>query len=66
MWLLILLSKQKRIDDQKHVIRFSPRRPGSVWSPYNIARVKKLIKQRKMRKASRQIIPPAILKKLQK
>ncbi|PIS43001.1 MAG: hypothetical protein COT24_00480 [Candidatus Kerfeldbacteria bacterium CG08_land_8_20_14_0_20_40_16] len=56
----------KRIDDQKHVIRFSPRRPKSVWSPHNINRVKKLIKQKKMRKASRQIIPQPILKKLEK
>lgn len=53
----------KRIDDQKHVIRFSPRRPGSVWSPYNIARVNKLIKQKKMRKAGKNKIPKTLEKK---
>ena len=41
----------KRIDDQKHIVRFSPRRKGSVWSVANINRVNRLIKQRKMTKA---------------
>ena len=38
----------KRIDDKKHVVRFSPRHKNSVWSDSNIARVKKLIKEGKM------------------
>ena len=41
----------KRIDDRKHVIRFTPRRKGSVWSELNIDRVNQLIKERKMTKA---------------
>jgi uncharacterized protein YdeI (YjbR/CyaY-like superfamily) len=41
----------KRIDDRKHVIRFSPRRKGSVWSEINIDRVNKLIKEGKMTEA---------------
>lgn len=32
----------KRIDDQRYVRRFSPRRPWSIWSTRNITRVKKL------------------------
>lgn len=38
----------RRIDDQQHMLRFSPRRPNSVWAPSNIARVKRLIAAKKM------------------
>jgi uncharacterized protein YdeI (YjbR/CyaY-like superfamily) len=38
----------KRIDDEKHVVRFTPRRKGSVWSESNITRVKKMINEGKM------------------
>lgn len=41
----------KRIDNEKHKIRFSPRRPGSVWAPSNIARVRKMIREKKMTEA---------------
>jgi len=33
----------KRIDGEKHMIRYSPRRKNSVWSEPNKARVRKLI-----------------------
>lgn len=29
---------RRRIDDQRYSIRFSPRRPGSIWSAINIRR----------------------------
>jgi uncharacterized protein YdeI (YjbR/CyaY-like superfamily) len=38
----------KRIDDEKHTIRFSPRRPNSVWSPANKQRVARLIEEGRM------------------
>ena len=38
----------KRIDDDKHMIRFSPRREASVWSDHNVRRVRKLIAEGKM------------------
>ena len=38
----------KRIDDDKHMIRFSPRREASVWSDHNIRRVRKLVAEGKM------------------
>ncbi|MCD4740842.1 bacteriocin-protection protein [archaeon] len=38
----------KRIDDEKHAVRFTPRRAGSVWANSNKIRIKKLIKQGKM------------------
>ena len=43
-------STVKRIDDEKYVQRYSPRNLNSVWSPYNITRVKKMIREGKMTK----------------
>ncbi|MBA2313495.1 MAG: YdeI/OmpD-associated family protein [Actinobacteria bacterium] len=34
--------RSKRIDDVSYFIRFTPRRPTSIWSSINIARVKEL------------------------
>jgi uncharacterized protein YdeI (YjbR/CyaY-like superfamily) len=39
---------RKRIDDASYKIRFTPRRPGSVWSAVNIRFAAELIKQRRM------------------
>jgi uncharacterized protein YdeI (YjbR/CyaY-like superfamily) len=39
----------RRIDDRSHAIRFSPRRPGSVWARSNVERVEKLIVEGRMR-----------------
>jgi uncharacterized protein YdeI (YjbR/CyaY-like superfamily) len=33
---------RKRIDEERYQIRFTPRRPTSIWSAINIARVKEL------------------------
>jgi uncharacterized protein YdeI (YjbR/CyaY-like superfamily) len=35
----------KRIDDEKHTVRFSPRRKNSIWSELNKKRVTRLIKE---------------------
>ncbi|HEX5936497.1 MAG TPA: YdeI/OmpD-associated family protein [Actinomycetota bacterium] len=45
--------RRKRIDDERYMIRFTPRRRGSVWSTVNVARVAELTKQRRMRAAGR-------------
>jgi uncharacterized protein YdeI (YjbR/CyaY-like superfamily) len=42
---------RKSIDDESYKIRFSPRKPNSVWSAVNIRNVKELIKQKRMRPA---------------
>jgi uncharacterized protein YdeI (YjbR/CyaY-like superfamily) len=42
---------RKRIDEQRYKIRFTPRRPGSIWSAINIARVAVLKKEGRMRPA---------------
>jgi len=33
---------RRRLDDERYVIRFTPRRDGSVWSSVNLARVEEL------------------------
>ncbi len=38
----------KRIDDEKHTIRFSPRRKNSIWSELNKKRVARLIQEGRM------------------
>ena len=42
---------RKSIDDLRYTIRFTPRKPGSVWSSINIRRVQELIGQKRMRPA---------------
>jgi len=41
----------KRIDDRQHALRFSPRRPDSVWSVRNKARVRRLQRAGRMTEA---------------
>jgi uncharacterized protein YdeI (YjbR/CyaY-like superfamily) len=41
----------KRIDAEKHVIRFCPRRKNSIWSEQNKRRVRKLVKEGRMTEA---------------
>jgi uncharacterized protein YdeI (YjbR/CyaY-like superfamily) len=41
----------KRIDDEKHTVRFSPRRKNSIWSEQNKKRVGKLIQEGRMTEA---------------
>src|SRR5437868_9447343 len=38
-----------RVDDDAYTIRFTPRKPGSIWSVVNTKRVGELIKARQMR-----------------
>lgn len=40
---------RRRIDDESYSIRFTPRRPGSVWSARNVARVEALQEEGRMR-----------------
>jgi uncharacterized protein YdeI (YjbR/CyaY-like superfamily) len=41
----------KRLDDESHTIRFSPRKAGSVWSESNKRRVEKMIREGRMTEA---------------
>jgi uncharacterized protein YdeI (YjbR/CyaY-like superfamily) len=40
---------RKRIDDESYLIRFTPRRVGSIWSLVNVAKVEQLQAQGRMR-----------------
>ena len=40
-----------RIDEDRHVQRFTPRRPNSNWSNINVAKVERLIEEGRMRPA---------------
>lgn len=42
---------RKSIDEESYKIRFTPRKPRSVWSSVNIANATKLIKQQRMQTA---------------
>jgi uncharacterized protein YdeI (YjbR/CyaY-like superfamily) len=42
---------RKRVDDEAYTIRFTPRKPGSVWSVVNTKRVKELIAEGRMKSA---------------
>jgi uncharacterized protein YdeI (YjbR/CyaY-like superfamily) len=54
--------KIKRINEDYYIQRFTPRRPGSRWSKYNIDRVKKLIKLKQMQPAGLKAYKQAIEK----
>lgn len=58
-------STVKRIDHEKHVQRFTPRNLNSVWSKYNVDRVKRMIKEGKMTKIGLDKYEYGIKKKLQ-
>jgi uncharacterized protein YdeI (YjbR/CyaY-like superfamily) len=51
--------KLRRIDDRKHMVRFTPRRPGSIWSEANKDRVRRMIRQRKMTRAGMALVEDA-------
>lgn len=53
----------RRIDDRSHMVRFTPRRAGSIWAPSNIARMKRLIKEGRMTPAGRRVFKPAEVKR---
>ncbi len=44
---------RKTLDDEAYVIRFSPRRPGSIWSAVNTRRAQELIDAGRMQPAGR-------------
>lgn len=42
---------RKSIDDERYMIRFTPRRAGSIWSNVNMAKVQRLIEAGRMHAA---------------
>jgi uncharacterized protein YdeI (YjbR/CyaY-like superfamily) len=48
------------IDREKFILRFSPRRKGSIWAPSNRRRVLDLARKGKMCKAGLAVLPPQL------
>ena len=46
-------------DDHSYLLRFSPRKPGSVWSMSNIIRIKKLEREGRLRESGRDAVQSA-------
>jgi uncharacterized protein YdeI (YjbR/CyaY-like superfamily) len=44
-----------RLDDARYTIRFTPRKPGSIWSAVNLRRIRALIKAGRARAAGLQV-----------
>ena len=45
---------RRRVDEHRYTIRFTPRRPGSIWSAVNIAKVQQLVAAGRMTAAGAQ------------
>src|SRR5216117_1779826 len=50
--------QRKGIDEVDHAIRFTPRKPGSIWSVANVKRVEELRAQRRMQPAGLEALRP--------
>jgi uncharacterized protein YdeI (YjbR/CyaY-like superfamily) len=48
-----------RWDERSYAVRFTPRKPGSVWSESNVARVGKMIAQGRMTPAGQALVDEA-------
>ena len=47
----------RRLDDEKHMLRFSPRRKNSKWAVSNLERAQQMIRQGKMTEAGLRLLP---------
>ena len=48
-----------RWDERSYAVRFTPRKPGSVWSESNVARVEKMIAEGRMTPAGQALVDEA-------
>lgn len=44
---------RRRVDEERYAIRFTPRRPKSIWSAVNVALMERLIAEGRVREAGR-------------
>jgi uncharacterized protein YdeI (YjbR/CyaY-like superfamily) len=54
--------KIKRINNEYYIQRYTPRRPGSRWSKYNVERIEKLVKEGRMEPAGLKVFKEALEK----
>jgi uncharacterized protein YdeI (YjbR/CyaY-like superfamily) len=57
-------SRMKRIDEEKHIIRFTKRKKGKAWSLTNLRKALKLIDEGKMTKFGLAMLPQDIEKEM--
>ncbi len=50
-------SRLKPLEPGRFAVRFSPRHKGSIWSPANLKRVRRLIAQGRMTEAGLEVLP---------
>ncbi len=50
-------NQEKSLDAERYAIRFTPRRPGSTWSPRNREIARRLIAEGRMTAAGRATLP---------
>ena len=50
-------SRLKPLEPGRFAVRFSPRHKGSIWSPANLKRVRKLIAEGRMTEAGLAVLP---------
>lgn len=50
----------KPIDGKKYAQRFSPRKPKALWSPMNIERLRRLLRQKKVTRAGKKAAESAL------
>jgi uncharacterized protein YdeI (YjbR/CyaY-like superfamily) len=50
-------SRLKPLDPQSFAVRFSPRHKGSIWSPANLKRVRRLIAEGRMAEYGLAVLP---------
>jgi uncharacterized protein YdeI (YjbR/CyaY-like superfamily) len=53
-------SIEKKIDEEKFALRFTPRRPETHWSKHSLERAKRLIAEGKMTKSGFETLPNEI------
>jgi uncharacterized protein YdeI (YjbR/CyaY-like superfamily) len=51
---------EKRMDDERYALRFSPRRPKSNWTETNKERARRMIAEGKMTEAVIATLPPDV------
>jgi DNA-3-methyladenine glycosylase I len=56
-------SSEKKLDDERYALRFTPRRPGSGWSERNLGRAERLIAEGKMTASGFEKLPEENRKK---
>ena len=56
-------SSEKKLDDERYALRFTPRKPGSGWSERNLERAERLIAEKKMRGPGFEKLPEEIRRK---